>query len=197
MNALVIVAHPVDDSFCQAAAARAVSGLRQGGHHVDVVDLYEARFSAAMSLEERLAYDTDEPVIDPQIADQVARLRRAEIVVFVYPTWWSSIPAILKGWLDRVLVPGVAFTLDERKAKVRPALTHVRRIVGITSYGSSRATTLLLTDGGRRTLTRALRLACGVRTRTTWLGIYRMDRNDEAARRQHLDRVERTMARIR
>ena len=53
--------------------------------------------------------------------------------MFVYPTWWSGLPAILKGWLERVMVPGVGFTFDSRTGKVKPGLTHVRRIVGIST----------------------------------------------------------------
>lgn len=197
MNALVIVAHPLSDSFCCASAERAVAGLQRAGHSVDVIDLYDEGFRAAMSCEERIAYDTDAPILDPQVADHAERLQRSEIVVFVYPTWWSGMPAVMKGWLDRVLVPGVAFRLEGEPAKIRPALTHVRRIVGITSYGSPRWINLLVADGGRRKVTRAFRLACGLRTRSTWLGIYGMDGTDDAQRERHLDRVERAMAGVR
>ena len=44
------------------------------------------------------------------------------MLVFVYPTWWSGLPAILKGWLERVMVPGVGFVFDEQTGKVRPGL---------------------------------------------------------------------------
>ena len=56
--------------------------------------------------------------------------------MFVYPTWWSGLPAVLKGWLERVMVPGVGFTFDAQSGKVQPGLRHVRRIVGISTYGS-------------------------------------------------------------
>ena len=62
-------------------------------------------------------------------------VKQAEALVFVYPTWWSTMPAILKGWLERVMVPGVGFVLDE-KQHVRRGLKQVRRIVGISTYGS-------------------------------------------------------------
>ena len=142
MRALVVIAHPVEDSFCQATAARVVTGLRTGGHGVDVIDLYEDDFRAAMSLEERIAYHTDAPIVDAQVADHVTRLRRAEIVVFVYPTWWAGMPAILKGWFDRVLVPGVGFEFDERTGKVKPALTQVRHLVGEEHVIGTRAAVL-------------------------------------------------------
>ena len=88
-----------------------------------------------------------------------------DTLIFVYPTWWSGLPAMLKGWLERVMVPGVAFGFDPDSERVTPRLGHVRRIVGISTYGSPRAYVAAVNDNGRRTLTRALRLCCGRRRR--------------------------------
>lgn len=196
MRALVLLAHPDRDSLCHAAAARAVAGLERAGHHVDVIDLYEQGFRAAMSLEERLAYETDDPISDPQVAEHAALLKQAQILVFVYPTWWSGLPAILKGWLERTMVPGVGFHLDERTNKVRPGLGHVRRIVGINTWGSRRSWALFVNDNGRRIVTRALRMSCGLRARTRWIAMYGVDGSSADDRSRFLDRVERAMVRV-
>lgn len=194
MNALVIIAHPCADSFCHAAAGRAVAGLESAGHQVETIDLYACGFRAAMTRPERDAYDTDEPILDPQVAEHAASLQRAEIVVFVYPTWWSGLPAILKGWLERVLVPGVGFHFDESSGKVRPGLTHVRRLIGISTYGSPRFAVRLVNDNGRRIITRSLRLSCGLRARSTWLGLYGLDRSTHDDRIAFLTRIEQRTA---
>lgn len=196
MNALVVVAHPCRDSFCHAAAERAVDGLLAAGHHVDVLDLYACGFRAAMSVDERIAYETDEPILDEQVAEHAALLLRAETIVFVYPTWWSGLPAVLKGWLERVMVPGVGFTFCERTGRVRPSLQRIRRIVGISTYGSPRLAVALVNDNGRRIITRALRMSCGGRTRTRWLGLYGMDNATAADRTVFLARIEQQMARL-
>jgi putative NADPH-quinone reductase len=193
MRALVLIAHPCDDSFTHVAADTAVTALRAAGHHVDVVDLYADGFRAAMSYRERIAYETDDPISDPQVAEHAALLKQAEALVFVYPTWWSGQPAIMKGWLERVMVPGVGFFLDERN-KVVPGLKHVRRIVGISTYGSPRPAVKLVNDNGRRVLTRALRLSCTWRTRTRWLSLYSMDTATDADRRAFLHRITDRMA---
>ncbi len=117
--------------------------------------------------------------------------------MFVYPTWWSGLPAILKGWLERVMVPGVGFRFDERTHKVRPGLGQVRHIIGISTYGSPRSYVRLINDNGRRTLTRALRMSCGFRARPTWLGFYAIDTSTLAAREEFAARVEREMAALR
>lgn len=196
MKALVVIAHPCGDSFSHTAADRVVAGLESAGHHVDTIDLYACGFVTAMSLDERVAYDTDDPILDPQVAEHVALVQRAGIIVMIYPTWWSGLPAILKGWLERVLVPGVGFRFDDSTGKVRPGLTHIKRIVGVSSYGSPWYAVKLVNDNGRRIITRALRMSCGFRVRTTWLAIYRMDTATPADRTAFLARVEQRMARL-
>jgi putative NADPH-quinone reductase len=197
MLALVVVAHPSTNSYCHALAARAESGLRTGGHEVVVLDLYDLGFRVAMTAEEREAYHGDSPILDPVVADHAALVQRAETIVFVYPTWWSGLPAMLKGWLERVLVPGVGFVLDERTNKVRPGLGQVRRLIGISTYGSPRWYVRLVNDNGRRIVTRALRMSCGMRARTSWLGLYAIDTSTSSERDEFLARVERQMAELR
>lgn len=192
MQVVVVLAHPNSDSFSHAIAHRACVGLRGAGHEVHVLDLYAQGFRAAMSLDDHVAYHGDHPAIDPMVADHGALVLRADALVFVYPTWWSSLPAMLKGWLERVMVPGVAFVFND-KGKVRPGLTNVRRIVGISTYGSPRSYVRFINDNGRRTLTRALRLNTGLRTRTSWLGLYAIDSTTAAQRSEFLDRVEHRM----
>ena len=194
MLALVIVAHPCGDSLTHALAARAEAGLRTAGYEVALLDLYALGFRAAMSEAERTSYHEDQPILDPIVAEHVDLIKRATVVAFVYPTWWSGLPAILKGWLERVIVPGVGFRFDERTGKVKPGLGHVRRLVGISTYGSPRSAVRLINDNGRRTIARALRLSCGVRTRTQWLGLYSVDNSTKSERQDFAASVERTMA---
>ena len=190
----MLLAHPVSESYGAALAQAAVRGLRTGGHEVRFVDLYAEGFEPVMTHADWIAYQGTDAVVDPAVATQAEHARWAEVLVFVYPTWWAGMPAILKGWLERVLVPGVAFVLDEHTRVVRPTMQHVRRVVGVTTYGSPRLYVRAMGDGGRRTITRALRLVCGRRTRATWLGLYGMDKRDDTERRVFLAHVEATMA---
>jgi NAD(P)H dehydrogenase (quinone) len=192
MRVVVIVAHPDPDSFSQAIAAAAIDGLRSGGHETTVLDLYAEGFATAMSHAERVAYHSDHPILDPMVERHAAAIKHAEALVFVYPTWWSSTPAILKGWLERVMVPGVGFEFDEQH-HVRRGLTNIGRIVGISTYGSSWLYVKAMHDNGRRTLLRALRLNTAVLTRRSWLALYEMDTRCAADRAAFLRRVERRM----
>src|SRR5262245_31681797 len=133
MKALVLHAHPSPDSFNHALFRTACDALRAGGHEVAAVDLYAIGFRPAMSADERAAYQGDQPILDGSVAEQARLVAWADTLVFVYPTWWMGLPAIMKGWLERVMVPGVAFHLDPGTRRVRSDLRHVRRIVGITT----------------------------------------------------------------
>ncbi len=193
MRAVVVLCHPTEHSFTHATAAAATRGLAKAGYEVVVLDLYATGFQPVMTAAEYSAYLSDTPVIDPQVTASIAAIRSAETLVFVYPTWWSSLPAMLKGWLEKTMVPGVAFVFNDAM-RLRPGLRNVRRIVGITSYGSRRLYVKAINDNGRRTLLRSLRLNTGLRTRTTWLPFYGSDSATRAERESFIERVERRMA---
>jgi len=196
VKALVLSAHPCADSFSTALSEAAIRGLTASGHDVTHLDLYTIGFTTAMAKEELDAYRAQVAPPDPVVREHGELVRAADVLVFVYPTWWSGPPAVLKGWLERVLVPGVAFTFDDKGA-VQPALTNVNRIVGVSTYGSPWSYVKLINDNGRRMLTRALRVVCGRRTAATWLGLYSVDTSGTAEREAFLDRVEHSMAKLR
>lgn len=189
---LIVLAHPTAGSLNHAIADRACTALRTAGHDVHFLDLYALGFRAAMSADERAAYHTDAPITDPMVREHAELVRTSAAIVFVYPTWWSSMPAILKGWLERVFVPGVGFQFND-EGKVRPALTHVRRLVGISTYGSPWAYVKAVNDNGRRTIMRTIRINTGWSTRTSWLGLYTIDTATASERERFLERVERKM----
>lgn len=193
-DVLLVHAHPCEDSFHRAVVVAAVRGLEAGGHQVTVLDLYGLDFRAAMTVEEHRAYHAEQPILDPMVAEHARLVQEATTMVFIYPTWWGSLPAIMKGWFERVMVPGVGFRLDERTGKVRPALQQVRHLVGVSTYGSPWTLVKLATDGGRRIVTRALRMSCGWTARPRWVGLYSIDTAGSVERAAFLDRVEHTMA---
>jgi NAD(P)H dehydrogenase (quinone) len=195
VRALVVVAHPCPDSFAHAAGARAMAGLEGAGHSATLIDLYADGFNATLSRQEHSAYLSDSPLLDELAVRYSELLRTSEIVVFVYPTWWSGLPAMLKGWIEKVVVPGVGFTFNAR-GKVRPGLPQVTHVVGISTYGSPRSYVAAINDNGRRIITRAFRVSCGVRTRTSWMGLYAMDTRSDAERAAFLGRIERKLSSI-
>ncbi len=175
MNIVVVLGHPSADSYCAAIFERIILALdSQSTHTVTAIRLASEKFATAMSNAERAAYETGEPLINDDTKRHAEVLLQAEALIFVYPTWWSGLPAQLKGWLERVFVLGVAFRFN-KNSKIRPNLHNVRHIIGVSTYGSPWRYVKLINDNGRRTLTRAIRMSTGLRTRTMWRGIYALD----------------------
>jgi putative NADPH-quinone reductase len=197
MQVLVVHAHPDPQSFNALLCRTAVDALVSAGHRVEVIDLYDIGFRAAMTTDERIAYEGPDPMLDPMVRRHSELLLAAEALVVVYPTWWWGLPAILKGWLERVLVPGVGFLLDDDN-RVRGGLRRLRRVVGITTYGSRRSDMFVLNDAGRRTLMRCIRvLAPPFRCRGRWIAMYGLDGRSDAERAAFVERVRTQMAALR
>jgi NAD(P)H dehydrogenase (quinone) len=186
MRVLLVYCHPRADSFCAALRDAVCEALAARGHAVEVVDLYAAGFSPALSAEERAAYHTEGANL-AGVEAHVARLRAAEALVLVYPTWWYGMPAMLKGWFDRVWLPGVAFRLGE--GAIEPLLTGIRRIAVVTTYGSPRWLLWYLGWPDRRLLGRGLRRLCARGCRLEWLFLTRMDQRQPGELAAFRDRV--------
>ena len=193
MRALVVYCHPVEGSLCSAMRDAAVRGLTTGGHDVTVVDLAAENFDPVMPAHNWEKYMNREMDDSPEIARYIELVQRSEILVFVYPTWWSGLPAQLKGWLERVLVANVAFRFNE-KDQVRPGLTHLRRIHVISTFGSPKLYVRIVNDNGRRILTRALRLCGTRRTRTSHQALYALDTSTDGSRKKFLRDIEKKTA---
>ena len=196
MKVLVVLAHPNPDSFSHAIVDRVVSTLANREHSVSVIDLYGLDYSPALTRAELAAYPTSEPAIDPMVIEHTRLIQECSTIVFVYPTWWSSMPAILKGWIDRTMLPGIAFSVDPQTLKLQPGLTNVRRLVGITTFGGPRLASLVVRDNGSKIVTRSLRAVCHRRCRTTWLRMFNVDSSTIAQREKFLRRVERITQKI-
>lgn len=194
MKAYVVYCHPLAEPFISAARDRALAGL--ASDEVRVTDLYAEGFRPELSAWER-THHLDAPEAKPEIAEYAANLRWCDTLVFVYPTWWSGQPGMLKGWIDRVMVAGVAYELPPGANRIRPLLRNIRRLVVVTSHGSSKWINVLQGEGGKRVVSRALRMLCSRRARTTWIALYGIDRATDSDRARFLDRVERKLRSLR
>jgi putative NADPH-quinone reductase len=194
MNVLVVHCHPVADSFVASARDRVLRTLPRAGHVVRVTDLYAEGFDPCFDAHDRRTHL--EPGTAPALERHAGDLRWCDALVLVYPTWWSGQPAMLKGWIDRVWANGVAWTLPTGSNRVRASLQNVRRIVVVTTHGSSKLVNAVQGEGGKRVVTRALRSLCSRRCRTTWVAMYGVDTSTPDERSTFLDRVERRLAKL-
>lgn len=187
MNVLVVYAHPSRESMCGTLLSAVCDEVENAGHHLRTHDLIAENFNPVFSAYERINHVGDlAQKLDhmPELRSHVEDLQWCDTLILVYPTWWSGQPAVLKGWFDRVLMNGVAWTLPEGKARLSPMLTNVRRLIVVTTHGSPKWVNMLQGEPGKRTAFRSVRLMFHFRTRCTWAAVYGMDKMDNSPLRQ-------------
>lgn len=196
MRALVIFCHPRSGSFNAAVLFTVLKTLSNGGAEVRLHDIYKNGFDPALSIPELEGYldcETNQAPVQAEVED----LKWCDTLIFIYPTWWYGLPAMLKGWLDRVLVPGVAFVMPDDESKdIKRGLTNITGLAVFTTCGASWGLTQMMGAPGKRTLLRGVRSILATRCKTMFLAHYRMDSSTEDSRAAHLDRVEQKLKRF-
>lgn len=158
-------------------------------------DLYREGFNPVLSTEEWHGYLDKTDQIIARHPDHVADLQWAEGIVVIYPTWYYGPPAMLKGWLERVWLPGITFEVsDGKQRRPKPKMSHIRLFVGITTSGSPWWWIKLIRDPGRSLWTRGLRVLFHRRCKTVWQQLYNMNHTSDADRAAFLRKVERRLA---
>ena len=190
MRVLVLYAHPDPESYGAALHSAVVESLRAAGHEVDDCDLYAEGFDPILSRAERVGYHELASNTLP-VAGYVERLQAAEALVLCFPVWNFGYPAILKGFFDRVFLPGVSFKLVD--GIVRPNLWTIRKLVAVTTYGGSRWRALLMGDPPRKLVCRVLRAVCHPTVRPRYLAHYDMNRATPESRVSFLTSVAEKM----
>jgi len=197
MKLLVVSCHPVPESFGAALRDKVVESALAAGHAVDLMDLYAEEFQPVMTAQERRDYHEAGLNAAP-VRAYVDRLADCDGVIFVFPTWWMGPPAMLKGWLERVLLPHEAFAMADRPADMGPMLTRIRWVGVVTTLGAPWwYWTFVMCAPGRKIILRALRNCCDRRCRTFWLALHNMDSVTATQRRAFLDRVGGKIASLR
>lgn len=190
MNCLVVLSHPLPQSLNRHFADLAVAELTAAGHTVTLLDLYEAQFDPRLSPAERASY-YGSPFDGSALHAHITALREAEMLVLVFPTWWFGLPAMLKGWIDRLFAPGIAYDHANDYGSIKPLLGKLRHVVAITTLGSPMwVDWLVMRRPVRRILKWGVFGACAPKARFAMLSFY-------GAEKPQRQRVERFAARVR
>ena len=194
MKVHYLYCHPLPESFHAAIRAEALAGLKEAGHAVDLCDLYAEKFDPVMWADERRAYH-DLSRNQSGVSDQVRRLRETDALVMQFPVWSFGPPAMLKGWMDRLLMPGVAFDLSNPNMAV-PLLRNLKRIAGITTYGRPWWNALFVGDPPKKYVTRYMRRFTDGKAKVDYYPLYHMNVATDAQRKAFMAKVRAAMARI-
>jgi NAD(P)H dehydrogenase (quinone) len=196
MHILMVLAHPLEESFAASVARVARETLEAKGHTVDLLDLYREGFDPRLTVAERGSY-FDEGYDASGVSRWIDRLRAADGLVLVFPQWWFNFPAILKGFFDRVFAPGVAFDHDAAGGRIIPRLGNIKLFWALTSTGSPWwVVHLYMGNPVRRLLKRGIAAFCGKGLDFRMVTLHDMDRVTEAKRKRHIERVRALVSRI-
>ena len=191
MRVLVVYSHPVETSYQAALHRTVVESLQQSGHDVDDCDLYAEGFDPVLSRTERIAYH-DVPANRDPVRSHVERLLAAEALVLVYPVWNFGFPAVMKGYFDRVFLPGVSFKMVD--GSLLPCLHNIRRLTAVATYGGARWRAFMMGNPPRKIVTRMLRSTIRPGAKVAYLARYDMNNATPEARAKFLDAVAAHMA---
>ena len=194
MRLLLVVAHPLPESYTFAIANAARDVLIAHGHEIDWLDLYAEDFDPRLNEPERRSYFGD--FDRSSVSDLTDRLVAAEGLLLVFPQWWFGFPAILKGWFDRVFAPGIAFDHGPNGGLL-PRLTHIQLLYALTTTGSPWwVVKLVMGDPVRRLLRRGIATMCGKQVRFRMLSLHDLDRASPARRNAHIEHVRKLLSKL-
>lgn len=144
MKTLIVYNHPHEGSFCSAIRDAVISGLDVGGHDYKVIHLDKDGFDPVMREKDLKAFvaggrDADmwPEGVDSLVMSYVQKLRWAERIVMIFPIWWMSTPAMTKGFIDKVIFPGMVYKMEG--GKLVSMLTHLKQVVIITTMNTPAA----------------------------------------------------------
>lgn len=192
-RALILYCHPREGSFNAAIRDLVISRLEAAGVSYRLRDLYAEGFDPVLSPHEHEIYE-NVPENRALVERDCSDLEWCDSLIFIYPTWWYGLPAMLKGWLDRAMISGVAFLMPAREGEdIKPGLTHITKLGVFTTCGASRLLTFMVGAPGKRTLMRGLRVILAKRCKTSFAAHYLMDSSTPDSRAKHLARVQKRL----
>lgn len=172
MRVMVTIDHPWKQSFNHHIMDQICDVLKAGGHEVDVLDLHDEDFDPVMRVNELAVYTRGE-VLDPKVSEYQERIRLADHLIYIFPIWWEVMPALLKGFFDKVFLPGFAFN----EVDFSPLLTHVKTGTAITTMGAPE----VIYTSVEPVLCKGILEVCGVQA-TKWFNLTEVSLQPEDVR---------------
>ncbi|WP_176585880.1 NAD(P)H oxidoreductase [Priestia megaterium] len=109
MKTLVVVAHPRRDSLTTNMTKKYIEGLAEAGHEYEIADLYAEEFNPILYTQDEPDWNNSTKIYSDEVMREIDRIRANDAIVFIFPLWWFSMPAIMKGYIDRVWNFGFAY----------------------------------------------------------------------------------------
>lgn len=143
MKVVIVFNHPYQGSYCNAILQAVIAGLQKGHHEADLIHLDNDNFDPVMRAKDLEAfvqarYDAVNAYekLDRQVLEYRQRIQQADHLVFIFPVWWELMPALTKGFIDKVIFPGIAYDYNKR-GLMKKRFTDLKGITLITTMNSA------------------------------------------------------------
>lgn len=144
MKVVLVFNHPYEGSFCNAILNAVKSGLLNGNHEIDLIHLDNDNFNPVMTAADLKGFRDKQPV-DPKVIEYSNRIKNADYLVFIFPIWWELMPAMTKGFIDKVVFPGVAYDYaNKSNTRMKPLWGNLKGVTLITTMNTPQWLYLLL-----------------------------------------------------
>ncbi len=135
MRIVIVFNHPYDGSFCNAILSSVKRGVSKAGHEVDIIHLDKDNFNPTMTADDLLAF-RNKKSIDPKALEYIQRLKAADHLVFIFPIWWELMPALMKGFIDKVVFPGAFYDYTKSGYRMIPLMKNIKSTTVITTMNT-------------------------------------------------------------
>lgn len=143
MRVAIVFNHPYEKSYCNAILIAVINGLQKAGHEVDLMHLDRDEFDPVMRAKDLYAFarakadgENIYENIDPLVLNYKERLEQAEHLIFIFPIWWELMPAMTKGFIDKVIFPGISYDYAKSGLKMISRLKKLKRTTIITTQNT-------------------------------------------------------------
>jgi putative NADPH-quinone reductase len=136
MKVVIVFNHPYDGSFCNAILQSVTNGLTKSNHQVDLIHLDKDNFNPVMTAADLKGFRDKKPV-DPKVIQYSNTIKKADHLVFIFPIWWELMPALTKGFIDKVVFPGVAYDYtNTSNTRMKPLWNNLKSTTIITTMNT-------------------------------------------------------------
>ncbi|KRN76973.1 NAD(P)H-dependent oxidoreductase [Weissella minor] len=135
MKFVVVYNHPYDGSFCHGILEALKESIQKSGNEIDIIDLDKDNFNPVMSSQDLQAF-TKHEMVDEQSKQYVERIKQADHLVFIFPIWWELMPAMTKGFIDKVIFPGSTFNYTKSGYFMDATLDNLKSTTVITTMNT-------------------------------------------------------------
>lgn len=195
MRVAIVFNHPYEGSFCSAILKSVIHGLQNTHHEVDVIHLDNDGFDPVMSASDLKAFKDGKPV-DPAVIDYMQRIDKADHLVLIFPVWWELMPAMTKGFIDKVIFPGAAYDYKPNGFMTK----RWKRLSGVTVITTMNTARIVYRMVFGNAIKKAIMTGTfwklGYRNRK-WINLSMVKMVSDKKRRKWLDRIENKFSSLR